>query len=491
MSGRKPKVSIVITNYNGMKILPSCLSSIEKQTYRDFEVILADDASSDGSPQVAKKNFPWIHKVVINAKNTGPAKLKNIGIEYSEGEYIAFLDNDVALEPRWLEIMVDRMEKEDENCAVLASKLLFENNRKFLNSTGGIGNFGGYSWDRFIFYLDEDIAEPQENILFACSAAMLLKKSVLKQSGPFDPTFIYPYEDADFGWRLNIMGYSVKYVPEVAAYHRMSATLGTNTVRRVYFRERNRIKNLINNLSTDSIKLLWKDLIYEYRYIIRSTVFENKDNLSMRIKLLLALMAVPLNHVYNARKFLKFRKEIQGKRRIEDTALMRDGLLQNTIRIPPLLSRKVYLPDYSPRTPAEVGSETMERLSMLNGSSNFLGKGWHNREFNGSRYAFRWTSKDAVAYLVPRRKAKYVRLEIVGAEPVSGTRGKIIINESQEHDFFVKNEKHELVFPVPRTQQTPIQVRIKAHNVFVPSKYGFLYDGRELGIAVSSISLEN
>ena len=101
----KPVVSIIIVNWNGLDHLPNCLDSITAQTFRDFEVVLVDNGSEDGSLSFVREHYPWV-KVIPLPENTGFASGNNHGFENSQGDYIVTLNNDTRVEPNWLEILV-------------------------------------------------------------------------------------------------------------------------------------------------------------------------------------------------------------------------------------------------------------------------------------------------------------------------------------------------------------------------------------------------
>ena len=109
VSGEKPLASVIIANYRGEDLLPSCLDSVVGQVVDfPFEIIVVDDNSDDASVELVASRYPQV-EVVVNRRNKGPAAAKNIGASAANSEFIAFLDNDVELDPNWLSHMYNRV----------------------------------------------------------------------------------------------------------------------------------------------------------------------------------------------------------------------------------------------------------------------------------------------------------------------------------------------------------------------------------------------
>lgn len=242
-----PFVSIIIVSLNGKYDLNDCLSSLKSLDYpKDrFEIILIDDGSSDETYEFIKENFGDI-KTIRNQRNLGAAVSRNTGIKNAKGRLLAFLDDDVKVDKYWLSELVKIME-EDEQIGICASKLLFKEEPEILNSTGGVMNIYGDAWDRGVFEKDNGQYDSQKRVFFACSAAMLVRKEILERTGYFDPALHLYYEDVDLGWRVNLLGYKVIYVPQSKAFHRLGLRLKDNSLKIKYILERNRIRIAAKN----------------------------------------------------------------------------------------------------------------------------------------------------------------------------------------------------------------------------------------------------
>ncbi|MFZ2411959.1 MAG: glycosyltransferase family 2 protein [Candidatus Methanoperedens sp.] len=241
----KLKVSVVVVNYNGKKYLSSCLSSLENQTYSDFEVILVDNASTDGSVEYVKAYFPSV-RIIENPKNYGFAKGNNIGIKEAKGELIATLNNDTEVTPAWLEELV-RSINSDENVGMCASKLLFMKNRKMINSTGICISRSGACWDRGMFECDNGQYEFIGEVFGPCAGAAMYRKNMLEEIGLFDEDFYAYMEDVDLAFRGRLAGWKCLYVPKAVVYHVHGGTAGYATDYTIYYGNRNIIWNCIKN----------------------------------------------------------------------------------------------------------------------------------------------------------------------------------------------------------------------------------------------------
>jgi len=209
-------VSIIIVNYNGKSFLYDCLYSLYSITYDDYEVILIDNHSSDGSVDFVKQNFP---NVVIKQleQNFGFAKANNIGADIAKGDLLLFLNNDTKVTEEFLEPLVTEM-KSDE-IAICQSLLL--------KPDGEVDSAGDFVDKYGRAYNSKKIPHNTSSILSARGACMLVKKDVFDVLGKFDERFFVSFEDVDLGWRAWIYGYKVVVVPKSIVYHYGGGTVLT------------------------------------------------------------------------------------------------------------------------------------------------------------------------------------------------------------------------------------------------------------------------
>ncbi|MGQ9502401.1 MAG: glycosyltransferase family 2 protein [Anaerolineae bacterium] len=233
-----PAVSVVIINWNGKEHLARCLASLEAQTYRDFEIIVVDNGSTDGSVAFIQERFPTT-RLICNDHNLGFARANNQGIAIAQGKYVAILNNDTQVVPQWLEALVHAAETYPEMGA-FASLVLFRDKRDTIDSAGltvsvlghGIQNHLGEDRDRV-----GDVRE-----IFGVSAtAALFRRELLQDVGLFDEDYFMYYEDVDLAWRARLRGWRSLLVPEAVVYHAHSATAGRGSPFKKRLLTRNRL----------------------------------------------------------------------------------------------------------------------------------------------------------------------------------------------------------------------------------------------------------
>jgi GT2 family glycosyltransferase len=217
---KEPLVSIIILNYNGMKFVDKCLTSVLNTKYHNFEVIFVDNASTDGSLEYVKKRFGRNRhlKFVINEKNYGFAKGNNIGVRHAKGEYVVFLNVDTEVDSHWLTELVKVMSS-DASIGAAQSKLLTMNDRKRIDACGLMLTPYGFFAERGSGEVDRGQCDSAVEIFAAKGAAMAVKREVLEKVGPFDEDYFIFAEEVDLCWRIWLAGYRVVLVPKSIVFH--------------------------------------------------------------------------------------------------------------------------------------------------------------------------------------------------------------------------------------------------------------------------------
>lgn len=225
---KKPAVSVVIPNYNGLKFLKIVLPSLAKQTHRNFEVIVVDDASDDGSVAYMRKHHPKV-RVIVQPENGGFAVTCNQGLTAARGEFVALINNDLELDRRWIAEM-ERALREHPKAGSTACKMMQYKARKTFDEAGGIGNWYGLFVPRGNGRKDTGQYDTVEPVLYGSGGAVLYRRTALKQVGLLDEKLIAYLEDVDLGLRLQLAGWACIYVPSAVVYHIGGATYGTQKI---------------------------------------------------------------------------------------------------------------------------------------------------------------------------------------------------------------------------------------------------------------------
>jgi len=323
----KPLVSIVILNYNGKKYIKNCIESIKNQKYSNIELILVDNASTDGSMVGLKKLYPEI-KLIINNQNLGSAKANNIGAESSKGEYLFFLNIDTKLDSYCIDNLVETF-KSDTEIGICACKELSYDGKIQWNCGIAVDIFG-YSLQGI-----------PKKVFHASSSSLFIKKELFNKLNGFDESYFMYKDDIDLCWRAQLLGYNVVGVPSAIVFHEWGGVSLSNrgeklrsgavekekyilNIKKRYHGEVNSIKNILKNYSL--FTLLW---ILPFYIII---------NFFEIIFFLIMIKPKAISNVYiksyfhickNLKHLFKSRKVIQKQRVVSDFEILKR--MQKTI----------------------------------------------------------------------------------------------------------------------------------------------------------------
>jgi len=217
------KVSVIILNYNSANFLGRCLKSVLNSDYSNFEVVFVDNDSTDDSVGLVKDLFGRDSrlKIIVTSENLGFAEGNNIGIKYATGEYIVFLNADTEVECRWLKELIHVMDK-DLRIGAAQSKLLLMYDERRFDSAGHFLDYCGIeSVESASVQGQADTGQFNQlrEIFYARGAAMITRRKVLDEVGPFDPAYFTDHEEIDLCWRIRLGGYKIVYVPKSVVYH--------------------------------------------------------------------------------------------------------------------------------------------------------------------------------------------------------------------------------------------------------------------------------
>jgi len=248
-------VSVVIINRNKAGLLKKCLAAVFNQTYTDVEVILVDNASDDGSVEMACNDFPNV-RIVQNASNMLVAKSYNQGIALSNGEYILCINNDVFLNKDYLEKALPKFGI-NSKIGSISGKILNPQTEK-IDSTGQFLTLTRRAYERGYKQVDKN--KFKECYIWGVTGACLLcKKEMLDDikinNEYFDEEYRAYLEDLDLNWRAHNAGWRSYFTPDAVAYHYRGSTGWRNRGRWGYLNLSNEFKfQLIKNRYATIVK---------------------------------------------------------------------------------------------------------------------------------------------------------------------------------------------------------------------------------------------
>jgi GT2 family glycosyltransferase/glycosyltransferase involved in cell wall biosynthesis len=246
-------VSVILVNYRGAEDTIACLGYFDQVEWPTdkLELIVVDNDSADGSTERIRLAVP--RAVVVEAgSNTGFAGGCNLGVEHATGEYVALLNNDARPGPRWVAAAVQTLAA-DRTIGCVASKVL-DWDGKLIDYVDGSLTWFGMGYKREAERPDSPEYDVAKDVLFGTGAAMFVRTALYREVGGFDERFFMFYEDVDLGWRLNLLGHRVRYVPESLAYHRHHVTMKKfGNYRESYLLERNALLSMYKNLDDVSL----------------------------------------------------------------------------------------------------------------------------------------------------------------------------------------------------------------------------------------------
>lgn len=233
-----PFVSVIVVNYNGRRLLADCLHSLRRQTYprHRFEIVVVDNASTDGSAEFLQQRFPDVRLVRLS-RNTGFAGGNNAGFTVARGEWIALLNNDAVAEPGWLAASVNAGTPAD--IGGVAGHIVFADDANTVNSTGLELYRDGRGGDRDLNRL-EPLDRSRGEVFGGCGAALVLRRTMLERVGLFRPELFMYYEDLELAWRARRATWRFVYEPTARVRHAFGASAGVNSPLQTRFVERNR-----------------------------------------------------------------------------------------------------------------------------------------------------------------------------------------------------------------------------------------------------------
>jgi len=241
-----PSLSVVIVNWNGRHLLGPCLDALRRQTFRDFEIILVDNASRDGSAEWVAEHYPDV-QIVRNESNLGFAAGNNRGFAAAQGEFFVLLNNDTEAEPGLLQALVDAA-RQGERVGAVAGVLVFAHRPEVVASAGLRVGWDGVALDAFAGRPCTALPPGPVEAFGASGGAALYRRRMLEEIGPFHPEYFFYLEDTDLAWRARLAGWRCWLAPQAVVRHVYSATAGQGSPFKSFQLARNRWLVLFLNL---------------------------------------------------------------------------------------------------------------------------------------------------------------------------------------------------------------------------------------------------
>jgi GT2 family glycosyltransferase len=310
---KSPRVSVIVLNWNGKQFLKDCFTTIFSQDYPDFEVIMVDNGSTDGSQEYVKQSFPHV-KLIENPTNYGFAKANNQGMDASSGRYVVCLNNDIKLEKNFLSELV-KTAKSGERIGMVAPKMVYFDTDQI--DTIGVRLFSsGLSWDT----KDESLLG---QVLAPCGGAVLYTREMLEdirlEGDYFDSDFIIYCEDLDLGLRALSRGWKYAYSKAAIVHHLHSATMRAKKDMTIRLTHRNNVWVLVKNLPLITLVKKSPWILLAQLMAVAAYIPKGKAWLVLKAK---------FEALGSLGKFLRKRKLIQGRRLISRKELEKSILPQ-------------------------------------------------------------------------------------------------------------------------------------------------------------------
>ena len=235
---KSPLISVIIVNWNGKEYLPACLDSLLEQSCTEFETIVVDNGSHDGSLELLHNSYPWVQVVPLSV-NTGFASGNNAGFDVSTGKYIVTLNNDTTVDRSWLAELIAPVEA-DSLVGMVASRICAFDAPDKIDSLGvSICPDGMSRGSRRLARFSELSLAKTEDILLPSACAALYRRKMIDEIGFFDDDFFAYCEDTDLGLRGRLAGWQAVLARDAVVHHRYSCSGGAFSPFKLYLVERN------------------------------------------------------------------------------------------------------------------------------------------------------------------------------------------------------------------------------------------------------------
>jgi GT2 family glycosyltransferase len=301
---KRDRISVVIPNWNGEKIIGSCISSLQNQTFPPYEIIVVDNASTDLSKKIIRKIHPNINLIELK-KNLGFAGAVNRGIKVAKGNYILIFNNDARADSNLLKVLIHTIK--EKKVGAVTPRVIRDKYPRSMESAGDFINIVGQAFHRG--YGDSiNRWNKKEEVFLVPATAALFAKSVFHDVGLFDESFFAYGEDVDWCLRAQILGYRFFYEPKGIVYHKHKYTGKRNPRLLEYLQFRNMILCIIKNFPISLFFKRWRFLLIPLTYLHTFLFLSKKGYSNEATKAILWL-------IRNYSDIIEKRREIQSNRK--------------------------------------------------------------------------------------------------------------------------------------------------------------------------------
>ena len=236
-----PEISVIILNWNGKHFLETCLTALRRQTFRDFEAILVDNGSEDGSAEFVRTYFPEVRLIALH-ENRGFTGGNIAGWELvrngAADGLIVLLNNDTEAHPSWLE-EIHKASRTYPSAGTFASKMMMFDERNRIENCGFSMSTIGFTIDLGRGELDSPAWSEPRQVFGACAGAAAYRRGMLEDVGFLDNDFFMTSEDVDLSFRAQLQGYECWMIPGAIVYHRYRGAMSKFPTRQAFFTHRN------------------------------------------------------------------------------------------------------------------------------------------------------------------------------------------------------------------------------------------------------------
>lgn len=314
-------VSVVIPNWNGRQLLKVCLRSLERQTFKDFGVVVVDNGSEDGSNKYIEEHFPKVKLIKLD-RNYGFAKAVNIGIKSTSSKYLFLLNNDTEVDKDCLRNLVKTADLHPK-AGFIAPKVLNFYKRNIIDSAGDGVDVVGHSYNIGMGDRDGAKFNTEKEVFLVTAGAGLFKREVFNKIGLFDEDYFTYMEDIDLCLRAQLAGYKGWYTPKAKVFHIHKATSNKIKPLMEYWQFRNMTQNIIKNFPAELIlhNFNWLKIILVNINTILYQAINGYFWQAVKAEVFI---------LFNLPKLLKKRVEVQRKKVVTDKYII-DNFLPKKI----------------------------------------------------------------------------------------------------------------------------------------------------------------